>query len=190
MADRMPEAALAAQQLLGEYGDKYGLDEMPPVPVEAIAESLLLLNITETGDLRSVEGAPEESGRLSGLLTGADQTIWIDAREAERSEGRRRFTIAHEIGHWILHAKRGQDANFEHSCRPTDIREKKADGEGVEAEANRFAAELLMPEEIITQVAEECAHNLPLLAERFGVSVPAVELRLRVLGALPAWMRG
>lgn len=185
----MPEPTLAAQQLLSEYDEAYGLGNAPPVPVEAIAESHLLLNITERDDLRTVTGAPKDGGRLSGLLTTADQTIWVDAREAQRSDERRRFTIAHEIGHWVLHAKRGKVGSFQRFCRPVDLKADEDRGEAIEREANRFAAELLMPEEILDARAKECGFNLPLLASEFAVSVPALELRLTLLGSMPAWMR-
>lgn len=185
----MPEVTLRAQQLLSEYDEAYGLGDVPPVPVEAIAESHLLLNITERDDLRTVSGAPKDEGRLSGLLTTADQTIWVDAREAQRSAERRRFTIAHEIGHWVLHAKQGEVDGFQRFCRPVDMKADEGRGEEIEREANRFAVELLMPEEILNTRAQECGFNLPLLASEFEVSVPALKLRLTLLGSMPAWMR-
>lgn len=185
----MPDVALSAQQLLSEYDEAFGLGDVPPVPVEEIAESHLLLNITERDDLRTVNGAPKDGGRLSGLLTTADQTIWIDAREAHRSPERRRFTIAHEVGHWVLHAKRGDVGDFQRFCRPVDLRAGEDHSQEVEQEANRFAAELLMPEKILNARAGACGFNLPLLASEFEVSVPALELRLTLLGSMPAWMR-
>lgn len=185
----MPDVALSAQRLLSEYDEAFGLGDVPPVPVEEIAESYLLLNITERDDLRTVSGAPKDGGRLSGLLTAADQTIWVDAREARRSPERRRFTIAHEVGHWVLHARQGDVEDFQRFCRPIDLKAEEDRGREVEREANRFAAELLMPEEILNARAEACGFNLPLLASEFEVSVPALELRLTLLGSMPAWMR-
>lgn len=185
----MPDVALSAQRLLSEYDEAFGLGDVPPVPVEEIAESHLLLNVTERDDLRTVNGAPEDGGRLSGLLTTADQTIWVDAREARRSSERRRFTIAHEIGHWVLHARRGEVGDFQRFCRPADLKAGEDHGPKVEQEANRFAAELLMPEEILNAKAKAGGFNLPLLASEFEVSVPALELRLTLLGSMPGWMR-
>jgi hypothetical protein len=164
------------------------------VPVERIAESHLGLLIEEVDDVRAIEGAPTDEGRLSGLLDPRARTIWLDRREAARSAGRRRFTIAHECGHWLLHAAGTGDAQAEVGCRPDEVAEE-ADADGRprgrakrEAEANVFARELLLPETlVVAQVAEHGA-NLPLLAERFGVSVPALRLRLQLLKLLPPWM--
>jgi hypothetical protein len=45
-----------------------------------------------------------------------------------------------------------------------------------------------MPELLVTKHARQTGFNLPALAERFDVSVPAIRLRLRLLGALPKYM--
>jgi Zn-dependent peptidase ImmA (M78 family) len=58
-----------------------------------------------------------------------------------------------------------------------------------ESEANEFAREILMPEILVTRLISEVGIDLPLLAERFDVSVPALRLRLLLLDLLPAWMR-
>lgn len=179
-----PEPAAVATQLLAEYDSCFGLASVPPVPVEEIARSLLVLWIEEADDLRTVPGAPTDQGRLSGLLVPSDLTVWIDRGEAARSPGRRRFTIAHEIGHFVLHAARSQAAATSY-CRGSDLER----GDSVEGEANRFAAGLLMPEPLLESEAASCGCNIALLAERFAVSVPAMRLRLLTLDLLPMWMR-
>lgn len=185
----MADAELAARQLLSDYDAAYGLGEIPPVPVADIAESLLMLDIVEEDEIRALPNAPMDAGPLSGLLTASDQTIWVDRREAEYSPQRRRFTIAHEIAHWILHAKRGQAKSYTHACAPTDLRAESSPRKQ-EREANDFAGELIMPEKILCELASDLEFNLPLLAERFDVSVRALEVRLTRLDVLPAWMRG
>lgn len=184
----MADPALAAQQLLAEYDRDYGLGEVPPIPVADIAESLLMLDIVEEEEIRSVPGAPTDAGPLSGLLTTADRTIWIDRREAARSPQRKRFTIAHEIGHWVLHARRGETPELQKGCTPEDIKEEGASSD-VEREANEFASELVMPQKLISTLAPACGFNLAMLAERFEVSVRALEIRLIRLEMLPSWMR-
>jgi hypothetical protein len=179
-----PESDAAATQLLADYDSCFGLASAPPVPVEEIARSLLVLWIDEADDLRTVPGAPTDQGRLSGLLVPSELTIWLDRGEAARSSGRRRFTIAHEIGHFVLHARRSQAAATSF-CRGSDL--ERADL--VEGEANRFAAGLLMPELLLEREAMLCGCNIPLLAERFAVSVSAMRLRLLTLDLLPVWMR-
>jgi Zn-dependent peptidase ImmA (M78 family) len=102
----------------------------------------------------------------------------------EHSEQRKRFSLAHEIGHYILHPpKESYDviARDEHSS------------EGIyreEIEANAFAAELLMPENLVRSHVKiildlfSCADIVPDLAGRFGVSPVAMTHRLTNLGLL------
>lgn len=123
-----------------------------------------------------------------------EMTIWVDATEAARSPQRKRFTIAHELGHYRLHVP-GESSVF--ADRTADIVELPRNGSAStklpalkqrEAEADRFARELLMPELLVTEQARATGFNLPALAERFDVSVPAMRLRLRFLGVLPKYM--
>jgi hypothetical protein len=162
------------------------------VPVERIASSLLDLLIEECDDVRAVPGAPSDRGRLSGMVVPGTRTIWLDRAEAARSRGRRRFTIAHECGHWVLHV-----AGPDHAvcCGPQDIAEQPADDPDDvrdlrrrEAEANAFARELLMPEPLVVEQAHATGTNLAAMAERFEVSVPAIRLRVLQLGLMAAWM--
>jgi hypothetical protein len=140
----------------------------PPVPVESIAEDLLGLAIDEA-DLT-----------VSGLLIPAERQIWVSADEARDSPARRRFTIAHEIGHWVCQVSEGRGepihCRIEPAARPeppaTDPRER---------EANVFAAELLMPEPLVRRAVADGAAG-PELETLFGVSQPAMAWRLYNLG--------
>lgn len=178
--------------MLRDFEARYGSDGCPPVPVERIATSLLDLLIDEHDDLRTLPGAPTDQGRLSGMIDPPNQTIWLDRAEAARNPRRRRFTIAHEIGHWQLHVAASSGAVFD---RPQDISDHETEPhrphelEQREAQANAFARELLMPQLLIREQALATACNLSVLAERFDVSVPAIRLRLRLLALLPAGMR-
>lgn len=191
--DPTPEPFAAAQAVLREFEESYGASDAPPVSVERIARSLLNLYIDEHDDIRSLPNAPDDHGHLSGMLDPNEMVIWIDRTEALRSPGRRRFTIAHEIGHFRMHLP--IEGVF--PDRPQDIVELSSYGEDPaadsdhlrrEREANIFASALLMPEPLVAEHAKASGFNLPALAERFEVSVPAMRLRLRLLGVLPRYM--
>src|SRR6266545_3087502 len=77
-----------ADALRTRYHKLFGGMELP-VPVESIAEDLLGLSIGNVEELT-----------VSGMLLPAERQIWVNAREAQESPGRRRFTVAHELGHW------------------------------------------------------------------------------------------
>jgi hypothetical protein len=89
------------------------------------------------------------------------------------SEVRRRFSIAHEIGHFMLHpghARHERGGPVNEAVRAQ------------EREADAFAAELLMPEHLVRRAALEDGADVHRLADRFEVSVAAMSLRLRRLG--------
>ena len=144
-----------------------------PVPVEAIAEDLLGLRIEERWDL----------GDCSGLLVPAERLIVLNA--AERAGGRNepplrryRFTVAHELGHWICHAHERRDAEPVY-CR--QVRPRRDADRTLEREANVFAAELLMPEQRRARsVAREA--EIDACAARLDVSPTAMQWRLYSFG--------
>lgn len=178
-----------------EFEDRYGASDVPPVPVERIANSLLGLLIEEHHDIRSLPNAPQDQGHLSGMLDANPQemTIWVDAAEARRSPRRKRFTVAHELGHFRLHVLRSASV-FADAASDVSELPHADDGTALpplkrrEQEANEFARALLLPELLLTEHARATGFNLPALADRFDVSVPLVRLRLRLMGALPKYM--
>lgn len=182
-----PESAAAALLAAAEE------DIELPIDVNELAEEHLGLDVQEHADLMSLLGAPmpPEGATLSGLLFPSERRIWVNAVEAGRWPGRRRFTIAHEIGHWQLHRDGAYEAHARF-CRSDEVeatgdRARKA--RNIEREANQFAAALLMPEELVRSHAEELRRNVGLLARRFDVSGTAMEVRLDDLGLLPPYMR-
>jgi Zn-dependent peptidase ImmA (M78 family) len=143
-----------AHALRARYHAFFEGEELP-VPVESIAEDLLGLAIHE-----------KELDGISGLLYPEERQIYVNASDIA---GRRRFTIAHELGHWVCQCLEGRGECV--MCRAEDV-SPSAD-RSLEREANVFAAELLMPEPAIRQaVAEEN------MAARFGVSDLAMQWRL------------
>lgn len=88
------------------------------------------------------------------------------------------FTIAHELGHYALHYVHA-------SPRPTTPVEFTRYGTGpIEIQANRFAAEFLMPSSEFKKAFKSHRGDLHLLAGHFGVSRTAVEVRARSLGVM------
>jgi hypothetical protein len=190
MAALTHRPAATAQALLGEFEERYDDAAAPPIPVERLASALLGLFVDEADDLRTLPGAPTDQGRLSGMLDSEEMIIWLDRGEARRSSGRRRFTIAHEIGHLLLHVPTFDKVYYDQLADVQEIEEgspaaKLSEPRRREREANVFARELLMPEALVNEQAHATGFNLPGLAKRFEVSVPAMRLRLRLLKLLP-----
>ena len=156
-----------AGELLSRYLETFGGPELP-VPIESIAEDLLGLRVDESDDLD-----------CSGLLVPARREIWVNAREAAESAGRRRFTIAHELGHWICQMLEGHTAPI--YCRA--VEPTNGGNPPEEREANVFAAELLMSEPAVRDEFAR-ADSVEAMAARFGVSAEALHWRLYNFGLL------
>jgi Zn-dependent peptidase ImmA (M78 family) len=90
---------------------------------------------------------------------------------------RDRFTIAHELGHYILHylPNVGPQANS-----PFQI--DRYGNSALEREANLFASAFLMPESLFRDTYDHSGGNLSAVATRFGVSEVAAQVRAKMLG--------
>lgn len=100
--------------------------------------------------------------------------------DAIHHPGRRRFTVAHELGHFVVHRHLAPEGGFR--CRPEDMATWDHERSPQEAEANRFAARLLMPLDDFRRQAPPRARvslvELGRLAqERYGVSLTACVLQ-------------
>ncbi|MFL9873836.1 ImmA/IrrE family metallo-endopeptidase [Paraburkholderia megapolitana] len=126
---------------------------------------------------------------LSGLLVNQPGNCLIGVN-SHQSKTRQRFTIAHELGHFLLQHKGEMFVDGtvlrrdENSSRATDPQE---------IEANRFAAALLMPAEWVYAKLTENRKQSPngsveevtsALASQFDVSSQAMSIRLANLGCL------
>jgi hypothetical protein len=144
-----------ADALRERYLLSYGGDPVP-VNIESIAEDLLGLSIEQSWDLE-----------YSGVLLPVERTIVLNAREFARNEAplrRYRFTIAHEVGHWICHCLGGVPQPI--YCRT--VHPNPEEGRGREREADQFAAALLMPEEAVREAWAPVAAELEPLIHRIG----------------------
>ena len=131
--------------------------ESLPVPVEDIADTCFGIYVRDVDDLTTAPGCPplENGQSLSGLLLAARGEIWVNAAEAREWPPRRRFTIGHELGHWVMH-RTGQESLF---CREATVAPEETPDPATtrpplpitEEEANAFAAALLMPARLIRE---------------------------------------
>ena len=149
-----------------------------PVDVERIARNLGIF-VTRT---------PSEDDISGFLLVHADGRAVIGVNTLHHPN-RQRFTIAHEIGHFLLH-----DFNEVHVDRAVVKLRNRVSSRGddsEEIEANRFAAEILMPEAFLSNDLDESTfidlhddRSMLRLARRYQVSVQAMTNRLVSLGFL------
>jgi IrrE N-terminal-like domain len=98
-------------------------------------------------------------------------SIVINASEAST---RQRFTIAHEIGHYLLHRDKIGDGLVDDALYRSGLSTLE------EVRANRLAAEILMPFDLIEQAIKKGAKNVQDLAALFRVSAQAMSVRLEI----------
>jgi IrrE N-terminal-like domain len=169
-----------AAQVLADAPEYIWDGERLPVPVEDIVDSVYGLLVRDVENMSTAPGAPPlaEGQSLSGLLLPARGEIWVNADEARQWPPRRRFTIGHELGHWVLH-RTGQQALF---CRRTSVDEQAVPpGRDIEEEASAFAAALLMPQWLFVREHARCRGDVASLCRVFGTSQAATDRRVATL---------
>lgn len=136
------------------------------------------------------------SDDVSGALVLKEDSQPIIVVNSSHSPVRKRFTIAHELGHFLL--KHGRDGLFidrsEHFIFRNEV---SATGEKrQEVEANAFAAALLMPEKMVRTEMEELSnigieiHDeaglelIKTLAKKFNVSSTSMTFRIANLSLM------
>jgi Zn-dependent peptidase ImmA (M78 family) len=128
-------------------------------------------------------------GEVSGLLHRQQHGPIIIGVNSAHATTRQRFTIAHELGHLVLH----RDETFHVDERPV-IRFRNQESSQAtnaeEVEANQFASELLMPDYLLSKELSRLPADMSpedavsVLAKRFQVSEQALTLRLTRSGVL------
>lgn len=166
----MSRADVAARELI----DQFGLTDLPINP-EKVARELGILVIREGG-----------AAELSGMLLRRDDQDAIGLNP-QHSAASQRFALAHLIGHFQIHPRRELILDTAARYSYGNLASLPTDRE--EAEANRFAGALLMPEAVVRRMAAEAdfdtaAQLIDLLAPRFEVSRAVMGYRLMSLGII------
>lgn len=160
----------------------------PPVPIEEIVEFDLGLEIL-----------PIDSYGVEAFLSWNRAHVYVDRQTMLTVPGRYRFSLAHEVGHYVMHRGLFDAVRIE---RPSDVREIQRDlGDDyrwVEWQANAFAGLVLIPRNLlrakiayhesrakaagfppsILYEGEGFDRLVQSLSEIFGVSREPVEIRL------------
>lgn len=142
--------------------------EKVPVNVVPIARDLGL-------EVYRVSEWPDD---LAGMIVkddGAARAGYAIFVNAKHHEVRRRFTIAHECAHFILHRDLIGDGIQDDALNRSGLSNR------VERQANQLAADILMPRHLIDEVVrngQAAADDVAALARIFKVSKNAMSIRL------------
>ena len=171
----MIKKAKKIQRQVEQILEQYNISS-PPIDVPFIAKS------------RGIDLVLADLGDISGILFREGNRITIGVNKNHK-ETRQRFTIAHEIGHLFLHGDEALHVDKVFAIKLRNHTSSEAVDLG-EIEANAFAAELLMPTEMIQQEMQKLPGVLDYekdiiierLAKIFNVSQQATTIRLINLG--------
>lgn len=174
-----------------------GSDELTPFKaaarildwLEAIGELTLPINLDLVRQMLPstpfgkgavlLEPAPVTWGSSEGALVRNpdNPNEWGIFYNAKARQERQRFTLAHELGHFVLH----RDSLASFNCDKESIYTGADTLKLIEREADEFASNLLMPGDLLRQRITGKRidfHLLGELAKEFGVSLEAMCIRL------------
>ena len=154
-----PRWALAAQE-----ADKLTKNySKPPIPVRRIAE--------DSGIDVVFADFGKHSDSVAGFCDFSRAKLFVNRLD---KTDRQSFTIAHELGHWILHRALFIANPTKYPVLPRYTMPNHDDP--LEKEANHFAANLLVPKHLLEPVKNASVSSL---AQAFGVSVTMMSFRVR-----------
>lgn len=156
---------MTANQVLRAYWDN-------SVPIDPIA-------ISNKAGIKVFE--TEFTEKLSGIIWKNPENKKVEIYvNKKHSKKRQRFTIAHELGHFF--ADDSFDGEISDDENLMKYRKENSENED-EISANHFASQLLMPKHAIDyMIKNKIATTIEELAERFNVSLSAMNFRLIALG--------
>lgn len=139
----------------------------PPTDLMGLAADLgIVIDYADMGDI---------SGKIERVLDDEKHSFVITLN-SNHAPTRQRFTLAHEIAHFIKHRKQLEAGGIVDNALYRSLLP-----EPMEWEANRYAAQLLMPLSAMQKLWAAGVKSPSLLALHLGVSEQAAEIRLAQL---------
>jgi len=155
------------EQVTNDLRSQFGLVDEPYFPIMNFLEHFMdrhgffRLEVGSHAEMRDDEGRACPRGEFIELREDVYEKAWD-------GDGRARFTVAHELGHWCLHS----NVVLPRAKHEVEIPHFRLS----EPQANQFAAGLLMPDFIFGPEDME-----QVVMRRHGVSYEAAKTRLRYL---------
>lgn len=122
---------------------------------------------------------PNISGRITRSFDERGQPRYRIEVNGTHPDGRKRFTLAHEIAHYLLHRNLIGDGVTDNELYRSGLPDP------IEREADGYAAELLMPSKLVRFAYKAGAIDVASLSAAFNVSYDAMKIRLRQLKLAP-----
>src|SRR6266403_928090 len=142
----------------------------PPVNLEELAQALGLLII------RRVDLSHQIAAMIIRDRRHHSSSGYAIHGKANDNHRRQRFTIAHETAHYVLHRDLIGDGVTDDALYRSSL------GDWYERQANKMAADILMPPQLVISLFKGGMRSLASLAKAFDVSIDAMRIRLEELG--------
>lgn len=169
--------AIHLSKLVRAFHEAHGSPRFP-IRVADIAKEYSR-NVFPEAPITKVDGL-DLSRKFEGMLmpVGSNASEWgIIYNKAITSKGRINFTLAHELGHYLLHRQLSPEGI---RCSSRDMGDWRSEHGQIEAQANRFASFLLMPLDDFRQQISGQKIDMELmrhLSDRYEVSITAAILK-------------
>lgn len=175
------------ESILQDYGLDLEQGGLQPIPIEEIIEFHYELDIV----WERIDHFDPEGIVMAAIIPSERKIIMNESHKQLFGQkiGTFHFTLAHELGHWVLHAgENGADVlmkSLPYLCRGSDRKLQ------VEVQADLFAGCILMPERFIRKAVRSMKLNGPVymshlyaMADLCKVSISALKVRLNQLNLL------
>lgn len=156
----------------------YNMNIAPPIDLAQLLQKIGISTIVK--DFSEMEASKGmDHGSILGAAISNGDNLTIFYRQKDNFH-RRKFTIAHELAHCCLHCPENRSSHIQYRLKPfVNLTEKELEKE---REANIFAGELLIPEDILMKYYKQMiVPSLTSLAEIFDVSTSVMAARLDYL---------
>jgi len=152
----------SAEKIIRKY------QETAPVDVIALAHDLGIA-VWQSDKLPK-----DVSGKLFLDSKNGGKSGWSILVRDQDAPVRKRFTVAHEIGHFLLHRSDLGDGITDDEFYRSGLSNVQ------EAQANRLAADILMPYPLINRIMADGTRDISVIASKLGVSQAALKIRLGI----------
>lgn len=182
--------------------DHYHSSRVLPMPIERIIDNKLAIDIVPIPGLLNLL---KEVSSLAGFISGDLKTLYVDEYVYRGVPNMYRFTLAHEIGHAILHRDIFKNCQIDSSEEWIEfmmsLQKDDYSYKWYEMQANNFAGLVLVPEnrleESTRRIIKSLHHKIDqakeglqnsemiweylseAMADEFGVSAPVIDMRIK-----------
>ncbi|MBI3986561.1 MAG: ImmA/IrrE family metallo-endopeptidase [Lentisphaerae bacterium] len=177
--------------------------DLPPIDVFYIADVILRFDVIDIPDLQA-------DLRMDAAIVPGQKTVYVDRdaiqgweRQDRWIEKRLRFSVAHELGHFLLHREYQEDIRFAHFDEFKRWILEHRRNNRLEDQADEFAGRFLVPPDILREEYDRFqkkmaaadpswydvegmrSHVAKKIASRFGVNHQVIETRFAREGLWP-----